>query len=73
MNCTSLQNVNGLKNWRVYDCKSFKDMFNGCSSLQNVDVLRQWSIKEGANLEGIFDNCNSLKNIPNFNSGCAIY
>jgi hypothetical protein len=60
--CSSLQNVDGLINWKVSKGYNFTNMFKGCFSLQNVDGLKNWDVSYGRDFESMFKECYSLKN-----------
>ena len=43
---TSLQNLNGLKNWNVSNGTVFKKMFNLCNALKNLNLLQNWNFSK---------------------------
>ena len=65
-NCSSLKNLDGLKNWDVSNGVCFFMMFYGCSSLESISALENWNISKGKNFEKMFEKCPNLtkKKIP---------
>ena len=59
-NCTSLQNVDGLKNLEVSNGEGFSWMFDECKSLQNVNELKNWDVSNGTTFENMFGKCSNL-------------
>ena len=44
--CSSLSDINGLKNWEVSNANNFDRMFDGCSPLLNLKPLQNWKISK---------------------------
>ena len=44
--CSSLSDINGLKNWNVSNVKDFYNMFSGCSSSLNLEPLKKWKLSK---------------------------
>ena len=53
--CSSLKNVDGLKNWNVSNVIDFAYMFYKCCSLQNIDGLSNWNVKNVKDFRHMFD------------------
>ena len=47
MVCSSLSNIEALKNWNVLKGNNFNHMFSGCSSLTNIQALENWKLSNG--------------------------
>ena len=70
--CSSLKNLDGLKNWNYgsdyYDNKGFEGMFKNCTSLQKPNGLAYWSVYWCKNFTDMFNGCSSLQNVESLKS-----
>ena len=62
-NCNSLQNINALHNWNVFNGTDFSYMFFNCESLQDLNELQNWNVFNGTDFSRMFYNCISLQEI----------
>ena len=61
--CQSLQNLNGLEIWKIFNGINFSKMFSYCISLQNINALKNWDVSDGTDFSFMFSYCESLQNI----------
>ena len=61
--CSSLANIDALKNWNTNNVTSMSSMFYGCSSLANIDALKNWNTNNVTSMSYMFYGCSSLANI----------
>ena len=62
LNCYSLEEITGIKDWNFQHTNSLTAMFSGCRSLKTVDVSG-WNVDKATNLSNMFLNCYSLKEL----------
>lgn len=58
--CSSLTNIDTLKNWNTQNVTNVKGMFVGCSSLKNIDGLKNWNTENVTNMSSMFYSCKTL-------------
>ena len=67
-NCTSLQNIDELKNLNTKDITNFSHLFSGCSSLSDITSLKNWDVSNSNNFQFIFSGCSSLLDISSLDN-----
>ena len=60
-NCSSLQEIDGFKNWDVSNCSNFVSMFYNCCSLQELNALKNGDVSNGKYFNEMFECCSSLQ------------
>ena len=61
--CTSISDIQALKNWDVSNGTNFFGMFGVCSLLSDLNGLEDWDVSKGKIFSGMFNKCSSLINI----------
>ena len=61
--CTSLSDIDMLKDWDVSSATNLDCLFYGCSSLKDIYGLKKWNVKNVNHFSYLFYGCTSLKNI----------
>ena len=55
--CTSLENINCLKNWNIKGEIDVTGMFADCTKIKNVDVLVNWDLTNAKETSEMFYGC----------------
>ena len=58
--CSSLSNIDALKNWNTQNVTSMSAMFFHCSSLTSTDALKNWNTQNVTSMSAMFQGCSSL-------------
>ena len=45
--CSSLSDINAIKNWDVSNGNNFGGMLDGCSTLSEINALKNWNVSNG--------------------------
>ena len=61
--CSSLHDIDGLKDWNVSNGNDFSYMFSGCTALENIDALNNLNVSNGNDFSFMFSGCSALENI----------
>jgi len=67
--CSSLLDINGLKNWNFSNKNDFSYMFFQCSSLKDINGLINWDVSNQNNFLYMFGRCSSLSNLNGLKIG----
>lgn len=61
--CSSLKNIDDLKNLDIKKVKNLSHMFYDCSSLSNIQSLKKWDVSNCKDFSYMFYGCSSLTDI----------
>ena len=61
--CSSMENVAGLKKWDVSNVADMSYMFAGCASLNEISALAEWDVSRVSDMSGLFEYCCLLEDI----------
>ena len=61
--CSSLKNIDDLKNLDVKGIKNFSHIFSGCKSLSDIKSLENWDVSNGINFSNMFCGCKLISDI----------
>ena len=62
-NCSTLKNIEDLKNLNTKEITNFSHIFSGCSSLSDITALKNWDVSKSNTFQFIFCGCCSLSDI----------
>ena len=58
--CTSLENLDGISNFKTENVENMSFMFRGCTSLKNLESLEDWKTNNVIYMNSMFENCSNL-------------
>ena len=61
--CSSLKNIDDLKNLDVKGIKNFSHIFSGCKSLSDIKSLENWDVSNGINFSNMFCGCKLISDL----------
>ena len=53
-NCSSLESLEGIKDWDVSNVTTLEETFAGCCSLESLAGLKNWNVSKVTNMNGTF-------------------
>ena len=61
--CSSLEDLDGISNFKTEKVENMSFMFRGCTSLKNLDPLENWKTNNVIYMNSMFENCSNLINL----------
>lgn len=61
--CSSLNEIQGLENWKTENVTRMSRIFGGCSALTEIKGLENWNTSNVSSIVQLFHRCNQLQNI----------
>ena len=58
--CTSLEDLDGISNFKTEKVENMSFMFRGCTSLKSLDPLENWKTNNVIYMNSMFENCSNL-------------
>ena len=62
--CSNLEKLPDISNWKMDNVVNVKGLFSGCSSLSSLPDISKWNISNITDISELFSNCSSLLSLP---------